>query len=78
MNDVQQLSDGVDCAVRVGCRWRGTRVVRRDADAERARANREAQGRVEHQRLAVDTGRNGPVGRDLERSRRPLPPRDAV
>src|SRR3954451_19639308 len=46
----------------------------RDAHAQDAGADVEAQGWIQHGRLAVDPGRNGMGGVDLERRRRPLPP----
>ena len=47
---------------------------RRDPHPQRARADPEAQGRLERHRLAVDSGRNRPVRIDLEFRGGPLAP----
>ena len=56
-------------------RRRRAGVPARDAHAQDAVANAEAQRRVQQRRLAVDARRHRAVGVDLERRRRPLAPR---
>ena len=50
-------------------------MLARDPHAQDSGPDAEAQRRVEHERLAVDAGGDGPVGVDLEARRRPLAPR---
>ena len=50
-------------------------MLARDTHAQDAGPDAEAQRRVEHERLAVDAGGDGPIGVDLEGRRRPLAPR---
>ena len=49
-------------------------MVRREAHPQRTVPRREAKGRLERQRLAVDAGRDGAVGVDHEGGRRPRAP----